>query len=550
MNDETGSSTPSLVKRSMSYKVTRRLSFMGNNKSQPKSSKRRTISQPSIPPVPGGSVAKDNEVESVSNSSIGGSSSGGNQAEVIRYAGEPEVYRTKGSPYKDNMIRERISVRGEIRPLEPESELPACNLPPERIGAMSELVLRRYIEGSTKWNERFARKKKEISKSRARSLTRAKKKDSVRNKTFLQMHFYPSSANSQGQSSVEGSDKPGLGLLLQRTKSPESKDILNQPTASWAWAWALDGLEKPPPSSIVARRDTEEARRLGKIADQPGDGQDHKMSANNLWSFLINKLNLEKEKAILESSAAAEYNPQDDNDNSLDEEDVVANQPNSRLNTIDDIAHNDGHTSEEEKRTRDINNKQTLDDAQPSIKTTEDNREPPSNLGTIQTPESVMPSPPLPTTTLPTATTTSTKANGSSNSEVEPQKKKYFRSLSASRPKQSTLLPANGAKDSTTATPSPTTNTTSSNDDIILSIDRNDESMSLSRRGIKRLVSASAAIVSRARSPSRPQHTPHSNSKSETQLSKPQGGVEGRDHLPQAAVEDTELEIKRPVESD
>ncbi len=72
------------------------------------------------------------------------------------------------------------------------------------------------------------------------------------------------------------------------------KEGLRKTAASWAWAWAIDGDERPPASSIVARRDTEEARRLSKIADLPIVGDEHHLSGNNLWSFIVNVLTSEK----------------------------------------------------------------------------------------------------------------------------------------------------------------------------------------------------------------------------------------------------------------
>jgi hypothetical protein len=56
------------------------------------------------------------------------------------------------------------------------------------------------------------------------------------------------------------------------------------------WAWALDEKEDPPPSSIVSRRDTEEARKLAKVADQALLGEDQTFSANNLWGVVMNFL--------------------------------------------------------------------------------------------------------------------------------------------------------------------------------------------------------------------------------------------------------------------
>ena len=50
---------------------------------------------------------------------------------------------------------------------------------------------------------------------------------------------------------------------------------------SWSWAWALDADERPPPSSIVARRDTQEAVELARIADQAVLAEEEgKVSAN------------------------------------------------------------------------------------------------------------------------------------------------------------------------------------------------------------------------------------------------------------------------------
>jgi hypothetical protein len=57
----------------------------------------------------------------------------------------------------------------------------------------------------------------------------------------------------------------------------------------WNWAWACEE-EDPPPSSIVSRRDTEEARKLAEVADQAVLGEDHSISGNNLWSVVVNFL--------------------------------------------------------------------------------------------------------------------------------------------------------------------------------------------------------------------------------------------------------------------
>ena len=51
-------------------------------------------------------------------------------------------------PYVENMIRERVSITGVVRPLEPASELAALNLDPEDIGLVKEGPVKRYLAGS------------------------------------------------------------------------------------------------------------------------------------------------------------------------------------------------------------------------------------------------------------------------------------------------------------------------------------------------------------------------------------------------------------------
>ena len=116
------------------------------------------------------------------------------------------------------MIRERVSTLGIIRPLEPEFELPAMQIPPERIGTPSEHALRRYIEGHARFEEEFADAIQRIAKDRQRQRQRAQQHDDNDN------------------------DSAGWNIL--------SAD------------------ERPPLGSIVARHNTKEALRLAHVADK------------------------------------------------------------------------------------------------------------------------------------------------------------------------------------------------------------------------------------------------------------------------------------------
>lgn len=51
-------------------------------------------------------------------------------------------------PWVDNMVRERVSISGVVRPLEPASEMSMLQLDPEDIGLIKEGPVRRYMAGS------------------------------------------------------------------------------------------------------------------------------------------------------------------------------------------------------------------------------------------------------------------------------------------------------------------------------------------------------------------------------------------------------------------
>lgn len=51
-------------------------------------------------------------------------------------------------PYVDNMIRERVSISGVVRPLESAGAIKALHLNPEDIGLIKEGPVKRYLAGS------------------------------------------------------------------------------------------------------------------------------------------------------------------------------------------------------------------------------------------------------------------------------------------------------------------------------------------------------------------------------------------------------------------
>jgi hypothetical protein len=177
------------------------------------------------------------------------------------------------------MIRERVSTQGVIRPLEPEDELDAFHVAPDVIGVIGEVAARRYIDATTHFDKKFSGAIKAIEKDRRRNLERAKQ------------DIYGHMAHLQAFLWGEEKDVKRKGI----------KEGLKAMSGSWGWAWALDGQERPPPSSIVSRRDTAEARRLARIADKSVMPDDEcAMNGNSLWSIVVNFLSAAPEKNKLE----------------------------------------------------------------------------------------------------------------------------------------------------------------------------------------------------------------------------------------------------------
>lgn len=161
--------------------------------------------------------------------------------------------------------------------MEPEAELPAFQLNADLVGAISELSLRRYIQGKAKFDKKFSRTFKNVIKERKRNLELAHEEGDV-SLGYLESY-----------------------LRKVTEKSDSGQDVLNSPrlqkvtAGSWNWSWALDEDEHPPPSSIVSRRDTWEARQLAMIADITPENT---FSGNNLWQHLVTFLTVTPDKKV------------------------------------------------------------------------------------------------------------------------------------------------------------------------------------------------------------------------------------------------------------
>lgn len=132
------------------------------------------------------------------------------------------------------MIRERVDIRGQIRPLEPESELQGLQVRPEEIGVIKEGPVHRYLTGQSLWDKKFRREAKRVEKRRAKNEQKALR--------ILER------AAAQG--------------LLRRKGGRGTADLGKHSSDKATWSdlasfgpTDLEG-ETPPPSAIAGRRDT------------------------------------------------------------------------------------------------------------------------------------------------------------------------------------------------------------------------------------------------------------------------------------------------------
>jgi len=169
-----------------------------------------------------------------------------------------------------------VSIRGVTRPLEPEAELPAFQLKADLVGAVSELPLRRYVEAKAEYEVTFSDTFKSIIKERERNLKLAREED---DRSLGHLESYLQKVTEKSERGQNVLDSPRLQKIT---------------ADSWNWSWAMDEDEDPPPSSIVSRRDTPEARQLATIADIMPEN-----TLGNLWQYMVTFLTVTPDEVEL-----------------------------------------------------------------------------------------------------------------------------------------------------------------------------------------------------------------------------------------------------------
>ncbi|KAI0317105.1 hypothetical protein OF83DRAFT_1172261 [Amylostereum chailletii] len=190
------------------------------------------------------------------------------------FAGDGVVYGGGWAhcPGPHAMLRERVSTQGVVRALEPAASLGAFSLPLAQVGVLPEAAVARYAAGKAKLEKKFARTSARIAEHRRQNLERAKQ-DITAHVAKIEHYL---TRQEEAQAAGGGQREGGR------------KEEALEATASWSLAWAFDAEERPPPSSIVARRDTAEAIELARVADQALFASEKTISGNNLWGMVLN----------------------------------------------------------------------------------------------------------------------------------------------------------------------------------------------------------------------------------------------------------------------
>ncbi|KAI0851112.1 alpha/beta-hydrolase [Daldinia vernicosa] len=86
------------------------------------------------------------------------------KVEEVGKAGDPLP------PFKNHMIRQRVSRHGVVRHLEPASELVGCTMDRNSIGVVKETPVRRWLETRAQWNKRYGSIRTKIHKKRVKEM--------------------------------------------------------------------------------------------------------------------------------------------------------------------------------------------------------------------------------------------------------------------------------------------------------------------------------------------------------------------------------------------
>ena len=156
------------------------------------------------------------------------------------------------------MLRERVDIRGRVRPMEPAEEIPALCIPPGQIGLIRESPVRRWLHGQAVWDEQFKRRSKKVFEKRKKLEEKAEQIiQHATRKGLVVGEAQPSSGQVGGGGGGEQDEVRPMAGPQGGRKSSRSMSTLTGIIDEDRRFGPLDlDDENPPPSAIAKRRDT------------------------------------------------------------------------------------------------------------------------------------------------------------------------------------------------------------------------------------------------------------------------------------------------------
>ncbi|KAI0787047.1 hypothetical protein BC629DRAFT_1593579 [Irpex lacteus] len=144
------------------------------------------------------------------------------------------------------MIRERVNIHGEVRPMEPQEEIEALRIPPQEVGVIKEDPVQRWLTGQELWDVKFKRQ--------ARQVIRKREHYKKKYETLVER------ARENGLELHGDSVRPHPSRRASTVSFGSIGEIMTE--RRWGPLDLTD--EHPPPSAIVGRRDNRESIAMVK----------------------------------------------------------------------------------------------------------------------------------------------------------------------------------------------------------------------------------------------------------------------------------------------
>ena len=160
------------------------------------------------------------------------------------------------------MLRERVDIRGRIRPMEAVEEMPALRIPPSQIGLIKEAPVRRWQQGQGMWDEQFKRESKKVSEKRKKLEEKAGQ--IVRRATELGLVVNTGASEARASGGHVGGEDREVQDEVRPMVQPQGRRKSSRSVLTTTGIidenrrygpLDLDD-ENPPPSAIARRRDT------------------------------------------------------------------------------------------------------------------------------------------------------------------------------------------------------------------------------------------------------------------------------------------------------